>query len=86
VFNLDLTILYWTFHLTNLDILYWIITGLALIGVVLNIKKDKKCFYIWSATNALFAFETFVYGAWNMTILFSIYFILAIVGIMQWSE
>lgn len=54
--------------------------------MVLNIKKDKRCFLIWSVTNAAFAIETFLLGAWNMAFLFSIYFILALVGIHQWND
>ena len=66
------------------DIFYWAVTSLAIVGVVLNIKQDKRCFYIWSGTNLAFAVETFIYGAWNMTFLFSIYFVLALWGLYTW--
>lgn len=67
-----------------MDLFYWSFTGLALIGVVLNLKKDKRCFYFWSLTNAAFAVESFLVGALNMTFLFSIYFVLALWGIYKW--
>jgi len=66
-------------------ILYWVVTIVALIGVVLNIEHDLRCFYIWSFTNAAFALRTFFLGAYEMTALFIIYFILAIVGIYRWK-
>lgn len=65
---------------------YWSVTILAIIGVVLNIKRNVYCFYIWLLTNGAFAVETALYGAWNMTFLFLIYFILAVMGILEWKR
>lgn len=67
-------------------IFYWSVTFFAIIGVYLNTKKDIRCFFIWMVTNGAFALETFILGAYNMTFLFSIYFILAIVGIREWKK
>lgn len=67
-------------------IIYWTVTIVALVGVVLNIEQDSRCFLIWSATNAAFAVRTYFLGAFEMTVLFSIYFILAIVGIIRWNQ
>jgi uncharacterized membrane protein len=66
-------------------IIYWTVTIIALVGVVLNIEHDLRCFYIWTFTNAAFAFRTFLLGAYEMTALFIIYFVLAIVGIYRWK-
>lgn len=63
---------------------YWMVTSIAIIGVILNIKKDKRCFIIWTFTNGAFALESFIYGAYNMSFLFSIYFILALWGLKSW--
>lgn len=68
------------------QIFYWTVTIAAITGVILNIKKDKRCFYIWTGTNGAFALETFLFGAYNMTFLFSIYFILAVWGIYSWHD
>jgi membrane protein implicated in regulation of membrane protease activity len=57
----------------------------ALVGVVLNIEHDLKCFYIWCFTNAAFAIRTFYLGAYEMTFLFCIYWILAVVGVYRWK-
>jgi len=75
-----------SFLLTNWTwIIYWSITGVALVGVILNIEHDLRCFYIWTFTNAAFATRTFFLGAYEMTALFMVYFILAIVGIYRWK-
>ena len=33
----------------------WMLTAASLVGVVLNIKKNKACFAIWAVTNAAWA-------------------------------
>lgn len=63
---------------------YWLITAIALAGVILNIEHDQRCFFIWFATNAAFAIRTYMLGAYEMTLLFTIYWVLAIVGIYRW--
>lgn len=69
-----------------MDLFYWILTIVGLVGVVLNIKQDRRCFFLWMVSNAGFALETAILGAWNMTFLFVVYFILAIAGIKSWSK
>ena len=66
-------------------LIYWTVTIVALVGVILNIEHDLRCFYIWRFTNAAFAIRTFFLGAFEMTVLFVIYFILALVGIYRWK-
>lgn len=75
------------FLLTNWTwIIYWAVTLVALAGVVLNIEQDSRCFLIWMFTNAAFAIRTFMLGAYEMTVLFTIYFILAIAGVYRWKQ
>ncbi len=33
--------------------LMWIVTAASLVGVVMNIKKLRVCFFIWLFTNSL---------------------------------
>lgn len=63
---------------------YWLVTGVALVGVVLNLYKRRECFYIWGISNSVFAVESYLAGVWNMAFLFSIYFALALWGIYTW--
>jgi len=36
----------------------WLLTVASLVGVVLNIRKDRRCFAIWIATNAGWGIKT----------------------------
>jgi hypothetical protein len=65
--------------------LSWLIAVIALIGVVLNIQKRRIGFWFWIVSNA----GNVVYSAyketWSLSILFTIYFILAIWGLIKWK-
>lgn len=62
----------------------WILTAGAITGVVLNIKKKRICFYIWAVTNASWAIVDFIMGIPAQGVLFTVYFGLAIWGIIAW--
>jgi nicotinamide riboside transporter PnuC len=62
----------------------WLLTFFSLIGVILNIHKRKECFYIWAVTNFAWAIYDFIIGATAQGVLFTVYFILAIYGIIKW--
>jgi len=64
----------------------WAITGLSLLGVILNVKKRRECFYIWAFTNATWAIYDFTLGAVAQAALFSVYWILALWGIWEWRK
>jgi len=64
----------------------WILTILSIIGVILNIKKKRICFYIWAVTNASWAIIDFSKGIPAQGCLFIIYFVLAIWGIIEWKK
>lgn len=63
-----------------------LLTVLALIGVILNIKKDIRCFYIWTFTNASWAMVDFYVGIYAQGILFTVYTVLALYGIYSWRN
>ena len=64
----------------------WAITIMSLVGVVLNIKKRKECFYIWAVTNFAWMVYDFSIGAFAQSALFGVYFVLAIWGIIEWNS
>jgi hypothetical protein len=66
--------------------LMWIITGLSVIGTVLNIKKKRICFYIWLCTNSTWCIYDFVIGSFAQSALFLVYVGLAIWGIISWKK
>lgn len=64
----------------------WLLTLLSLIGVVLNIYKKPVCFYIWALTNAIWAVIDWKADLYAQSVLFIIYFLLAVWGILKWSK
>lgn len=63
-----------------------ILTILALTGVILNIKKNISCFYIWFFTNASWSIIDFYKGIPAQGFLFLVYTGLAVYGIFQWKK
>ena len=66
--------------------LMWIVSGLALVGVVLNIKKKQACFFVWLVTNSLWCIYDYSIGAYAQSVLFMVYTLLAIWGIVEWGR
>jgi len=66
--------------------LTFIITFFSIIGVYLNIKKNKLCFIIWSMTNFAWMIIDFKAGLYSQSLLFALYFILAIYGLYEWRK
>ena len=64
----------------------WILTAASLVGVVLNIKKNKACFAIWAVTNAAWAVIDYTAGLTAQAALFAVYFCLAIWGLVEWRR
>ena len=67
------------------QIITWSLTILSILGVILNIKKKYICFYIWGVTNASWAVVDFYKGIYAQSVLFFIYFLLALWGIYEWQ-
>lgn len=67
-----------------MEVLTWTLTVLSLLGVVLNIRKRKECFYIWGATNFGWMVVDYRAGLTAQAALFSIYFCLALWGLWEW--
>lgn len=61
-----------------------IITVLALVGVVLNIRQDRRCFYIWTVTNAAWMIVDYGKGLYAQSFMFAVYLCLSIWGLCRW--
>lgn len=64
----------------------WAITALSIVGVILNIKKNKNCFLIWTFTNTAWMAYDFKIGAYAQSALFAVYAVLAVYGMIEWSN
>lgn len=72
--------------MNTFEIFTWLVTAGAITGVILNIKKKRACFYIWAVTNACWAIVDFCAGIPAQGVLFTVYFGLAVWGIIEWKE
>lgn len=68
------------------DLWHWPLVAGSLVGVVLNIRHDRRCFYIWAVTNATWAAVDFTHGIYSQAVLQGVYFGLAIWGLMAWKQ
>ena len=64
----------------------WALTILSMIGIMFNIKHDKRCFAIWCFTNIAWAIIDFRAGVYAQSALFVVYFCLAVWGLVSWSK
>jgi nicotinamide riboside transporter PnuC len=68
------------------DTIYWLTAVIALLGVVLNIRKRVACFYLWSISNAILVYADLVHGLLPQAILMAVYFVLSLWGIWSWRR
>jgi nicotinamide riboside transporter PnuC len=64
----------------------WVVTGLSILGTVLNIKKVKWCFWVWLFTNLSWCIYDVIIKNYAQSVLFAVYTGLAIYGIVEWSK
>ena len=67
-------------------IISWITTALALIGTVLNVKKQNLCFWFWLVSNTLWLIYDLYSGLWSRAILDAVQWALALWGIIEWKK
>ena len=66
--------------------MYWILTLVSLIGVILNVRKCRHGFLLWMLTNFGWAIIDFKKGVPEQTVLFVFYFFLSLWGWVSWSK
>jgi nicotinamide riboside transporter PnuC len=64
----------------------WVITVIAVWGVVLNNQRRRECFYLWLVSNGLSAGVHLWAGMWAMATRDAIFFSLAIMGLRAWRQ
>lgn len=70
----------------NLDTISWIITGASFLATWMNVNQDRRCFWIWIVTNGFWSVFDFSKGMYSQSLLFAVYLMLAIVGLIKWKE
>jgi len=64
----------------------WLATGIALIGTVLNCKKNNLCFYFWMVTNTMWLVFDVRNATPSRALLDFVQLALAIYGIYEWRR
>lgn len=67
-------------------ILSWIMSGIALIGTILNAEKNIVGFLFWIVSNLYMTIRFLVIGEYAQATLFFVYLVLAFRGIFSWSK
>ena len=69
-----------------MTIFIWIVTFIAIVGVILNVKQSRWGFFIWMFTNITLAIYNFFISQYSQTILFFVYFAFAVWGWFAWKK
>jgi nicotinamide riboside transporter PnuC len=64
----------------------WLLTALSIVGVILNTRQDRRCFYIWIVTNSCWAVLDFAKGLPAQGTMFLLYLGLSGWGLYQWRH
>ena len=62
----------------------YIATMVALLGVVLNVKKHPTCFVLWCVSNLTFTLINLSQNRYYEVVLFSVQFVIAVWGLYEW--
>ena len=64
----------------------WFLTCLSILGVMLNVRKDRLGFAVWMFTNISWTAIDFRHGLYAQAFLFLVYFFLALWGWLAWKK
>jgi nicotinamide riboside transporter PnuC len=63
-----------------------ITTILAVVGVVLNNRMDRKCFWFWIVSNAISCALHIHVGLWSLVVRDAVFLVLAFDGLAKWKS
>jgi nicotinamide riboside transporter PnuC len=69
-----------------MTVLTWLLTVLSLIGVALNIRQNRACFFIWCVTNTSWAAVDYSKELYAQSFMFLVYLAFSIWGIIEWKR
>lgn len=64
----------------------WVLTGLSIVGVILNLKRKRAGFLFWIGTNGVWAAFNFYKNIPEQGVLFTVYLMLAVWGYIEWGR
>ena len=66
-------------------ILNWIAFTLAIVGAILNIRKNRACFLLWIVTNFYWMIYNAHAGEIAESATFFVFFVVSFVGFVKWG-
>ena len=69
-----------------MTLILWITAVASLVAVWINIQRHVACFFIWAATNAVWAWADAVHGLMPQAALQIVYLGLSVYGIAKWRD
>lgn len=64
----------------------WVFFVLTIVGVILNIKKNKLCFVVWAFTNFAWMVVDYKAGIYAQAAKYAVMFVLALWGLYEWRR
>ncbi len=64
----------------------WLLAGVSLVGILLNIKKRRACFVVWIFTNVIWMIVDWQAGLVAQSVVFMAYTGLAVWGLWEWRR
>lgn len=69
-----------------LEIINWLMSGVAFVGTVFNSRRNKISQAIWMVTNLYMAWLNYYIGVPSIGTLYVAYFLLAVYGLFEWRR
>jgi nicotinamide riboside transporter PnuC len=63
----------------------WVLTAACLVGLWLNIRRDRRCFHIWIVTNVAWVAVDVRAGLYAQGALFAVYVGMSVWGLRKWK-
>lgn len=64
----------------------WVAVAIALLGTVLNIQKKRSGFGCWMISNLYWAFHNLNIKEYSQSLLYTVFFSLAVFGFINWES
>jgi nicotinamide riboside transporter PnuC len=64
----------------------WVVTAICLVGTILNVKKIKFCFILWTIGNFLWLMMDLYNHLYSRSLLDIVQLILAVWGYIVWKK
>lgn len=64
----------------------WMLVAVALAGTVLNVRQDRRCFWLWVVSNAGLMLVHAKQKQWAQATMFAVYLLLAVWGLVSWRK